>query len=118
MPDRATCVHLCREEFCGISKTALHFQSMLYMKPSYADLQKENQSLKAEIGEMKEAIFNLTDELSRTNEVLEEMDSDINDSEKELELAQADIQIILAAMQENKFDMTFVKRLKTIEEQS
>jgi hypothetical protein len=64
---------------------------------------------------MKEAIFNLTHELSQTNQVLEELDSDLNDSEQELELANADIQFILSVMQENKFDLTFVKRLKTIE---
>jgi chromosome segregation ATPase len=85
------------------------------MKPSYADLEKENAALKKEAEEMKEAIFNLTHELSQTNQVLEELDSDLNDSEQELELANADIQFILSVMQENKFDLTFVKRLKTIE---
>jgi chromosome segregation ATPase len=88
---------------------------MFYMKPSYADLEKENAALKKEAEEMKEAIFNLTHELSQTNQVLEELDSDLNDSEQELELANADIQFILSVMQENKFDLTFVKRLKTIE---
>jgi septal ring factor EnvC (AmiA/AmiB activator) len=83
--------------------------------PTYADLEQENAALKKEAEEMKQAIFNLTHELTRTNEVLEELDSDINESEKELELAQADIQIILAAMQENNFNMAFIKRLKTIE---
>jgi septal ring factor EnvC (AmiA/AmiB activator) len=118
MPDRATCVHLCREEFCGISETALLLKNMFYMKPSYADLQKENKDLKAEIEQMKEAIFNLTDELSRTNQVLEELDNDLNDSEEELQHSQEDMKIILAAMQSQKFDLTFVKRLKTIEEAS
>ena len=89
---------------------------MFHMIPTYADLEKENATLKKEAEEMKEAIFNLTHELTRTNQVLEEMDTDLNESEKELELANADIQFILAAMKEYKFDLTFVKRLKTIEE--
>jgi hypothetical protein len=86
------------------------------IRPTREELLEENQKLRIEMDEMKEAIFNLTDELSRTNAVLEELDNDLNDSEEELELANQDIAIILEAMKQNKFDMTFVKKLKTYEE--
>ena len=88
---------------------------MIHMKPTYEQIAEENKKLKAEMQEMKEAIFNLTDELSRTNAVLEELDTNLNESEEELDHANQDIAIILEAMKENKFDMTFVKRLRTVE---
>jgi hypothetical protein len=46
------------------------------------------------------------------------MDNDLNDSEEELKHSQEDMKIILTAMQSQKLDLTFVRRLKTIEEQS
>jgi hypothetical protein len=46
------------------------------------------------------------------------MDNDLNDSEEELKHSQEDMKVILAAMQSQKLDLTFVRRLKTIEEQS
>ena len=89
---------------------------MISIKPTYEDIVKENTELKIEVAQMKEAIFSLTDELCQTNKVLEEINSDLNDSEEDLQNAQEDIQIILIAMKENKFDLTFVKKLKTVKE--
>jgi len=59
------------------------------------------------------------EEVSRHNTELcaeaTELTQEIEDLEDELALAKADISIILSEMKKNGLNMTFVKRLKTLE---
>ena len=77
-------------------------------KPKTADKDKQIDNL---IVALEEVSRHNTELCAEATELAQE----IEDLEDELALAKADISIILSEMKKNGLNMTFVKRLKTLE---
>jgi hypothetical protein len=87
----------------------------MIIKPTYEEILKQNKELQLNVATLQEALFSTTHELAVTLNTLEDMEEELKETQKELTLASADVHFILKVMKKNKFDMTFVKRLKTVE---
>lgn len=68
---------------------------------------------KEQIEKFKETIQQLMQENQDLHEEVVELSQEIEDLEQELQLAQIDIAVILDAMKKSKFDMSFVAKLNT-----
>jgi hypothetical protein len=88
----------------------------MIIKPTYEEILKQNKELQLNVAALQEAILDLTHELAETLSILEDREEELKETQKELTLTSADVHFILKVMKKNKFDMTFVKRLKTVEQ--
>lgn len=72
---------------------------------------------KEQIEKFKDTIQQLMQENQELHEDAVEMAQEIEDLEQELTLAHADISVILHQMKKNNFDMSFVVKLNTQNEE-
>jgi len=72
---------------------------------------------KEQIEKFKETIQQLMQENQNLHEEVVEMAQEIEDLEQELQLAHIDIAVILDAMKKNNFDLSFVAKLNTRDEE-